>query len=35
VFFPVAVALSAMLIAGIVWFVTFEQTAIETVTPPR
>jgi hypothetical protein len=31
VFLPVAGVLAALLLAGIYWFVTFEQTAITTV----
>jgi cytochrome b subunit of formate dehydrogenase len=33
-FVPVAVVVAAMLLAGIYWFVTFEQTAIATLPPP-
>lgn len=31
VFLPVAVVIGALLLAGVYWFVTFEQTAIETL----
>jgi len=31
VFLPVAGVVAALLLAGIVWFVTFEQTAIQTL----
>jgi hypothetical protein len=31
IFLPVAGVLAALLLAGILWFVTFEQTAIETL----
>jgi formate dehydrogenase gamma subunit len=34
VFRPVAAMVTAVLLAGIYWFVTFEQTAIETLPPP-
>jgi len=34
VFFPVAAVVAAVLLAGLYWFVTFEQTAITTL-PPR
>jgi hypothetical protein len=34
VFVPVATAVGLLLLAGLYWFVTFEQTAIATV-PPR
>src|SRR5574341_602879 len=33
VFVPVAAVISALLLAGVIWFVTFEQTAIETIPP--
>ena len=32
-FIPVSVIISAVLLAGLVWFVTFEKTAIETIPP--
>ncbi len=31
VFVPIAIVVSALLLSGIVWFVTFEQTAIKTI----
>jgi len=34
VFRPVAAVVTALLLAGIYWFVTFEQTAIETLPSP-
>jgi formate dehydrogenase gamma subunit len=34
VFVPVAAVVTAILLAGIYWFVTFEQTAIATLPPP-
>jgi cytochrome b subunit of formate dehydrogenase len=33
-FVPVAAVVAALLLAGIYWFVTFEQTAIRTLPPP-
>jgi formate dehydrogenase gamma subunit len=35
IFLPVAGVVAALLLAGIYWFVTFEQTAITTVPPPK
>jgi cytochrome b subunit of formate dehydrogenase len=35
IFLPVAGVVAALLLAGIYWFVTFEQTAIETLPLPR
>jgi hypothetical protein len=34
VFLPVAGLLALALLVGLYWFVTFEQTALETVSPP-
>jgi cytochrome b subunit of formate dehydrogenase len=34
IFVPVAAVVAAVLLAGIYWFVTFEQTAIRTLPPP-
>ncbi len=34
IFLPIAVVVALLLLAGIYWFVTFEQTAITTLPPP-
>lgn len=34
VFVPFAVVMTILLLAGVVWFITFEQTAIATIPPP-
>jgi cytochrome b subunit of formate dehydrogenase len=35
VFLPVAAILALALLVGLYWFVTFEETALETLSPPR